>query len=87
MSNTENPELDQAKTGGGIGDIGRQPLDPSSENAGNADPVIERDGDEDGDKDGDGAETSDGGLAVDGEPAPSGEDPDDDADETLGTIV
>ena len=81
MSNTENPELDQAKTGGGIGDIGRQPLDPSSENAGNADPVIERDGEADD------AETSDGDLAVDDEPAPSGEDPDDEADETLGTIV
>jgi len=81
MSNNQNPDLDRAETGGGIGDIGRQPLDPSSENAGNADPVIERDGDEDG------TETSDGGLAVDGDPAPSGEDPDDDADETLGTIV
>ena len=81
MSNTENPELDQAKTGGGIGDIGRQPLDPSSENVGNADPVIGPNGDEDD------AETAEGGLVVDGDPTPSGEDPDDEADETLGTIV
>ena len=41
MSDTKKEMLDDARHGGGIGDIGRQPVDPSSENTGEGDPVIE----------------------------------------------
>lgn len=68
---------DTAGHGGGIGDIGRQPIDPSSENAGNATPDVQPQ-DEDGVV---------GGLSVDEDVTPSGEDPDDTADDTLGTVV
>ncbi len=80
MSNTRRPELDDASTGGGIGDIGRQPLDPSSQNAGEGEPAV-RPGQE-GEN-----ETGGAGLTRDQDPAPSGEDPDEDADGTLGTVV
>ncbi|ALN74399.1 hypothetical protein [Aureimonas sp. AU20] len=76
MSKTRTPPLDDASTGGGIGDIGRQPLDPSSENAGNAEPVLHPEDDAPG-----------AGLTRDEDVTPSDEDPDADADETLGTVV
>ena len=76
MSNTRTPQLDDASTGGGIGDIGRQPLDPSSERAGNADPVVSPDED-----------TGGAGLTRDEDITPSDADPDAEADETLGTVV
>lgn len=76
MSDTRKPELDDASTGGGIGDIGRQPLDPSSEDAGEGVPAVQPEETEGG-----------AGLTRDADPAPSGEDPDEAADDTLGTVV
>ena len=78
MSNNDRPKLDDASTGGGIGDIGPQPVDPSSENPGRGAPDLEPD--ENLDRGG-------AGMTRDQDPAPSGEDPDEDADDTLGTIV
>ncbi|WP_279478901.1 hypothetical protein [Aureimonas sp. SK2] len=66
---------DKADHGGGIGDIGRQPLDRTSENPGQGTPAAQPGG------------TGGTGLATDADPAPSGENPDTDADETLGTVV
>lgn len=77
MSDPKDTKLDNASHGGGIGDIDRQPVDPSSENAGNAEPDVQPQG-EDG---------VSGGLSVDDDVTPSGEDPDDTADDTLGTVV
>jgi hypothetical protein len=68
-------DADEAAHGGGIGDIARQPLDQTSENPGNATPQTGTGG------------TAGTGLAVDRDVAPSGEDPDREADETLGTVV
>lgn len=75
MADPKQPPLDEAGTGGGIGDIGRQPVDPSSQNPGTSDPAIEADPDEDRP-----------GI-VERDVEPSGEDPDREADETLGQIV
>jgi len=74
MADPRDPVLDEARNGGGIGDIGRQPVDPSSENRGDAEPAIEADPDEDRP-----------GI-VERDVEPSGEDPDDDADATLGQM-
>ena len=78
MSNTGRPDLDDASTGGGIGDIGPQPVDPSSQNPGQGAPDVDPDPSED---------RGGAGLTPDRDPAPSGEDPDADADDTLGTTV
>lgn len=67
---------DKAGHGGGVGDIGRQPIDPSSQNPGNGVPA--------GDVVGG---TGGTGLVVDEDATPSGEDPDTEADETLGTVI
>ena len=72
MADPRDPTLDDARNGGGIGDIGRQPVDPSSENRGNAEPRIEADPDEDRP-----------GI-VERDVDPTDEDPDEDADSTLG---
>ncbi|WP_416357336.1 hypothetical protein ACLNGM_04260 [Aureimonas phyllosphaerae] len=66
---------DEAQHGGGIGDVGRQPIDQTSENPGNGTPQTGPGG------------TGGTGLAVDEDATPSDEDPDRDADETLGTVV
>lgn len=78
MSNTDRPELDDASTGGGIGDIGPQPVDPSSENPGQGVPDVTPDRSVD---------RGGAGMTRDQNPTPSGEDPDDEADDTLGTTV
>lgn len=75
MADPRQPALDEARTGGGVGDIGRQPVDPSSENSGVSDPAIKADPDEDRP-----------GI-VERDVEPSGKDPDREADETLGQIV
>ena len=80
MSDTNDSNLDDASTGGGIGDIPRQPLDPSSENLGNGDPVILPDDDDGiGSAEGEDLDHDDDLIGVD-----DGEDPDEDADSTQG---
>lgn len=44
MSNTKNTHLDEASHGGGIGDIPAQPVNPSSPNSGETDPILNSDG-------------------------------------------
>jgi len=80
MSKTNEGKLDDASHGGGIGDISRQPVDQSSQNPGNGEPVILPD-----DEDGVGAiEDDDLSSEDDVIPVEGGEDPDDDADSTQG---
>lgn len=74
MSDPKN--LDDARHGGGIGDIGRQPIDQSSENVGNASPSINSD-----DAVGRIAGTA---LARDEDAAESDDDLDGEADDTQG---
>lgn len=71
----ENEGGEKAAHGGGIGDIGRQPVDQTSENPGQGFPEAGPGG------------TSGTGLSVDEDAAPSGKDPDAEADETPGTVV
>ncbi len=78
MSNADRPELDDASTGGGIGDIGPQPVDPSSENPGRGAPDVTPDRSVD---------RGGAGMTRDQDPTLSGEDPDDEADDTLGTTA
>ena len=80
MSQTDNDRLDDASNGGGTGDIPRQPVDPSSQNPGNGEPVILPD-DEDGvgSIEDDDLDSGDDVITVEDE-----EDPDDDADSTQG---
>ena len=74
MSDT-GKNLDDASTGGGIGDIPAQRTDDAASVERN-DQV--RDGQDDNGR------VEGQGLTVDHDPTPSGEDPDDTADETLG---
>ena len=66
---------DEAANGGGIGTIGRQPVDQTSQNPGQGTP------------DAPGGGTGGTGLSTERDAAASGEDPDREADETLGTVV
>jgi hypothetical protein len=75
MSNTDQTELDDASTGGGIGDIGRQPVDPSSENTGEGEPVIPPI---------EPTLPAEPAYADDAIGTDDGEDPDEDADSTQG---
>ena len=75
MSDTKK-NLDDASTGGGIGDIPAQPRDEATASVERNDPVTDGEGDS-GHIDG-------AALTVDKDIAPGGEDPDDTADETLG---
>ena len=75
MSDTKK-NLDDASTGGGIGDIPAQPHeDPTPSNDPNN---TDTDGDDDN------GVVQGEGLSVDANATPSGEDPDDTADEMLG---
>lgn len=73
MSDPKKPHLDEAAHGGGIGTVDRQPVDPSTQNRGEADPNIAPAG-----------EGPEAGLSVEPDSRPSDEDPDASADETLG---
>jgi hypothetical protein len=80
MSQTNNDNLDDASNGGGIGDIPRQPVDPSSQNPGNGEPLILPDDDDGvGAVDDDGLDSGHDVITVEDD-----EDPDDDADSTQG---
>jgi hypothetical protein len=68
--------LDQADTGGGIGDIPAQPRGDSARSVQRNDPVTDGEGDT--------GRIAGAALKVDEDAAPGGEDPDDTADETLG---
>ena len=75
MSDTKK-NLDDASTGGGIGDIAAQPREDATPSVEPNNPVT--------DGEGDNGRIVGAGLAVDEDAEPSGEDPDDTADETLG---
>lgn len=76
MTDTQQDDTrDGAENGGGIGDVGRQPVDQTAENPGNGMPQTRPAG------------AGGTGLVVDEDATPSGEDPDREADETLGTVV
>ena len=80
MSKTIDNKLDDASHDGGVGDIPRQPVDQSSENPGNGEPLIlPEDEDGIGAIEDDDLESVDDVITVD-----DGEDPDDDADSTQG---
>ncbi len=68
--------LDQADTGGGIGDIPAQHQRESARSVERNDPVTDGEGDT--------GRIAGAALKVDEDAAQSGEDPDDTADETLG---
>lgn len=74
MSDTKK-NLDDAHTGGGIGDIPAQPRDEATPSVERNDPVT--------DGEGDAGHIEGAALTVDKD-AQGGEDPDDTADETLG---
>jgi len=82
MSQTDKSGLDEAGTGGGIGDIPRQPSDPSSQNPGQGEPLIlPEDGDGIGAIEDEDLGNGDEVITVDDE------DPDEDADSTQGMPI